>query len=91
MLIPRLILPMHTQVWDRQTGSLLADLSGGHTGRIFSVDVDYAKVRHQASHEPAPQTHQRRDLLRSYPAARIRSVRPMIVTVMCIRTNHNAC
>ncbi|KAF7800293.1 hypothetical protein EIP86_011541 [Pleurotus ostreatoroseus] len=35
----------HTvKVWDRETGSLLADLAGGHTGRIFCVDVDCAKI-----------------------------------------------
>ncbi|KAI8982897.1 WD40 repeat-like protein [Trametes punicea] len=32
------------KVWDRQTGALLADLAGGHTGRIFCVGFDCTKV-----------------------------------------------
>lgn len=32
------------QVWDRQTGALIADLAGGHTGRIFCVGFDCTKV-----------------------------------------------
>jgi hypothetical protein len=34
-----------TQVWDRKTGALIADLNGGHTGRIFCVGFDCTKVR----------------------------------------------
>lgn len=33
-----------TQVWDRKTGALVADLNGGHTGRIFCVGFDCTKV-----------------------------------------------
>lgn len=33
------------QVWNRKTGALVADLSGGHTGRIFCVGFDCTKVR----------------------------------------------
>lgn len=36
-----------TQVWDRKTGALVADLNGGHTGRIFCVGFDCTKVRPQ--------------------------------------------
>ncbi|CDO70011.1 hypothetical protein BN946_scf184354.g13 [Trametes cinnabarina] len=32
------------QVWDRQTGVLIADLAGGHTGRIFCVGFDCTKI-----------------------------------------------
>ncbi|KAI0647579.1 WD40 repeat-like protein [Trametes meyenii] len=32
------------KVWDRQTGALVADLAGGHTGRIFCVGSDYTKI-----------------------------------------------
>ena len=32
------------KVWDRKTGHLVADLVGGHTGRIFSVGFDCTKV-----------------------------------------------
>ncbi|KAI0374634.1 WD40 repeat-like protein [Pilatotrama ljubarskyi] len=32
------------KVWDRQTGALVADLAGGHTGRIFCVGFDYTKI-----------------------------------------------
>ncbi|KAI0784404.1 WD40-repeat-containing domain protein [Abortiporus biennis] len=32
------------KVWDRRTGTLVADLSGGHTGRIFCVGADYSKI-----------------------------------------------
>ena len=32
-------------MWDRRTGSLLADLVDGHTGRIFGVAFDCTKVR----------------------------------------------
>ncbi|KAI0273488.1 WD40 repeat-like protein [Gloeopeniophorella convolvens] len=32
------------KVWDRKTGCLVADLVGGHTGRIFSVGFDCTKV-----------------------------------------------
>jgi WD40 repeat protein len=32
------------KVWDRKTGCLVADLTGGHTGRIFSVGFDCTKV-----------------------------------------------
>lgn len=35
----------HTvKVWDRNTGALIADLAGGHTGRIFCVGFDHSKV-----------------------------------------------
>ena len=32
------------QVWDRETGSLVADLSGRHDGRVFCVGFDCTKV-----------------------------------------------
>ncbi|KAG9101488.1 hypothetical protein FS749_006391 [Ceratobasidium sp. UAMH 11750] len=32
------------KVWDRQTGALLADLTGGHTGRVFGVVFDGTKI-----------------------------------------------
>ena len=32
------------KVWDRKAGYLVADLVGGHTGRIFSVGFDCTKV-----------------------------------------------
>ncbi|KAH9951866.1 WD40 repeat-like protein [Amylocystis lapponica] len=32
------------KVWDRKTGALVADLAGGHTGRIFCVGFDCAKI-----------------------------------------------
>ncbi|KAJ3892310.1 F-box/WD repeat-containing protein 11 [Lentinula edodes] len=32
------------KVWDRRTGALVADLSGGHTGRIFCIGFDGTKV-----------------------------------------------
>lgn len=32
------------KVWDRKAGHLVADLVGGHTGRIFSVGFDCTKV-----------------------------------------------
>ncbi|KAJ3483182.1 hypothetical protein NLI96_g6494 [Meripilus lineatus] len=36
----------HTiKVWDRKTGAFVADLSGGHSGRIFCVGFDCSKVR----------------------------------------------
>lgn len=32
------------KVWDRRTGVLLGDLTGGHTGRVFGVVFDSTKV-----------------------------------------------
>ncbi|KAI0725815.1 quinon protein alcohol dehydrogenase-like superfamily [Fomitopsis betulina] len=32
------------KVWDRETGALMTDLAGGHTGRIFCVGLDATKV-----------------------------------------------
>ncbi|KAG9226538.1 hypothetical protein CCMSSC00406_0005795 [Pleurotus cornucopiae] len=32
------------KVWDRNTGALVANLKGGHTGRIFCIGFDCAKV-----------------------------------------------
>jgi len=32
------------KVWDRKTGALVADLTGGHTGRIFCVGFDFKKI-----------------------------------------------
>lgn len=32
------------KVWDRRTGDVVADLTGGHTGRVFAVDFDTTKV-----------------------------------------------
>ncbi|KAI0062227.1 WD40 repeat-like protein [Artomyces pyxidatus] len=32
------------KVWDRRTGRLIADLVGGHTGRIFCVGFDCTKI-----------------------------------------------
>ncbi|KAF8651159.1 hypothetical protein AX16_004838 [Volvariella volvacea WC 439] len=35
---------MSIKVWDRKTGGLVADLTGGHTGRIFCVGFDCTKI-----------------------------------------------
>ncbi|EUC53843.1 F-box/WD repeat protein 1A [Rhizoctonia solani AG-3 Rhs1AP] len=32
------------KVWDRQTGALLGDLTGGHTGRVFGIVFDSTKI-----------------------------------------------
>lgn len=32
------------KVWDRATGTLVADLTGGHTGRIFCIAFDHTKI-----------------------------------------------
>ncbi|KAJ6526267.1 WD40 repeat-like protein [Mycena vulgaris] len=32
------------KVWDRTTGALVADLTGGHTGRIFCIGFDATKI-----------------------------------------------
>jgi F-box and WD-40 domain protein 1/11 len=32
------------KVWDRKTGALVADLIGGHTGRIFCIGFDSKKI-----------------------------------------------
>ncbi|KAJ7143155.1 WD40-repeat-containing domain protein, partial [Mycena crocata] len=32
------------KVWDRKTGALVADLTGGHTGRIFCIGFDHTKI-----------------------------------------------
>ncbi|KAH6894967.1 F-box/WD repeat-containing protein 11 [Coprinopsis sp. MPI-PUGE-AT-0042] len=32
------------KVWDRKTGAMVADLTGGHTGRIFCIDFDCTKI-----------------------------------------------
>ncbi|KAF8969666.1 F-box/WD repeat-containing protein 11 [Flammula alnicola] len=32
------------KVWDRKTGALIADLTGGHTGRIFCIGFDSKKI-----------------------------------------------
>ncbi|KAK2466644.1 hypothetical protein APHAL10511_000902 [Amanita phalloides] len=32
------------KVWDRRSGALVADLTGGHTGRIFCIAFDRAKI-----------------------------------------------
>ncbi|KAF8891333.1 WD40-repeat-containing domain protein [Infundibulicybe gibba] len=32
------------KVWDRKTGALVADLTGGHTGRIFCIGFDRTKI-----------------------------------------------
>ncbi|TCD68452.1 hypothetical protein EIP91_010738 [Steccherinum ochraceum] len=32
------------KVWDRATGALIADLAGGHVGRIFCVGFDHSKI-----------------------------------------------
>ncbi|KIM48683.1 hypothetical protein M413DRAFT_437867 [Hebeloma cylindrosporum] len=32
------------KVWDRKTGALVADLTGGHTGRIFCIGFDSKKI-----------------------------------------------
>ncbi|KAF9065787.1 WD40-repeat-containing domain protein [Rhodocollybia butyracea] len=32
------------KIWDRKTGALVADLSGGHTGRIFCIGFDRTKI-----------------------------------------------
>lgn len=41
----RLMKFVFKQVWDRKTGALVADLTGGHMGRIFCVGFDCTKVR----------------------------------------------
>ena len=40
------------QVWDRKTGALVADLTGGHTGRIFCIGFDSTKVRDRFRYTP---------------------------------------
>jgi len=37
--------PYIKQVWDRATGNLIADLKGGHNGKVFCVAADCTKVR----------------------------------------------
>ncbi|KAJ7578538.1 F-box/WD repeat-containing protein 11 [Mycena floridula] len=32
------------KVWNRKSGALVADLTGGHTGRIFCIGFDYTKI-----------------------------------------------
>ena len=32
------------KIWDRKTGAMVADLTGGHTGRIFCIAADCTKV-----------------------------------------------
>lgn len=32
------------KVWDRKSGALVADLTNGHTGRIFCIGFDHTKV-----------------------------------------------
>ncbi|KAJ7792444.1 WD40 repeat-like protein [Mycena olivaceomarginata] len=32
------------KVWDRKTGALVADLTGGHSGRIFCIGFDCTKI-----------------------------------------------
>ncbi|KAJ7286478.1 WD40 repeat-like protein [Mycena rebaudengoi] len=32
------------KVWDRQTGAMVADLTGGHSGRIFCIGFDCTKI-----------------------------------------------
>ncbi|KAG5352976.1 hypothetical protein C0989_011619 [Termitomyces sp. Mn162] len=32
------------KVWDRKTGGMIADLTGGHTARIFCIGIDRTKV-----------------------------------------------
>ncbi|KAF8912131.1 WD40 repeat-like protein [Gymnopilus junonius] len=32
------------KIWDRKTGALVADLTGGHTGRIFCIGFDQNKI-----------------------------------------------
>ncbi|KAF9532902.1 WD40-repeat-containing domain protein [Crepidotus variabilis] len=32
------------KVWDKKTGALVADLTGGHTGRIFCIGFDSKKI-----------------------------------------------
>ncbi|KAF9484633.1 WD40 repeat-like protein [Pholiota conissans] len=34
------------KVWDRKTGNLVADLTGGHNGRIFCIGFDSKKARY---------------------------------------------
>jgi WD40 repeat protein len=36
--------PSSQQIWDRNTGRSLAELSGGHTGRIFAVVGDRTRI-----------------------------------------------
>jgi F-box and WD-40 domain protein 1/11 len=32
------------KVWERKTGKIVADLTGGHTGRIFCIGFDATKI-----------------------------------------------
>jgi len=32
------------KVWDKETGDLVADLTGKHDARVFSVGIDYTKI-----------------------------------------------
>ncbi len=32
------------KIWDRRSGTLVADLTGGHTGRILCIAFDKTKV-----------------------------------------------
>lgn len=34
----------YVQVWNRRTGALVGDLTGGHTGRIFCIAFDCTKI-----------------------------------------------
>jgi phage-related holin len=38
------LLLLLLQIWDRKTGVLVANLTGGHTGKIFCVGFDSKKV-----------------------------------------------
>jgi WD40 repeat protein len=49
------------KVWDRRTGEVIADLTGGHTGRVFAVDFDTTKVSamldcHSSESCPSPKS-----------------------------------
>ncbi|KAG5724718.1 hypothetical protein E4T56_gene17967, partial [Termitomyces sp. T112] len=32
------------KVWDRKTGGMITDLTGGHTARIFCIGIDRTKI-----------------------------------------------
>ncbi|KAG6832079.1 hypothetical protein H0H92_005501 [Tricholoma furcatifolium] len=43
-LVRSVVLGEDFVVWDRKTGSMIADLTGGHTARIFCIGIDSTKI-----------------------------------------------
>ncbi|KAG6861537.1 hypothetical protein C0995_015270 [Termitomyces sp. Mi166 len=39
-----LFCALHLKLWDRKTGGMIADLTGGHTARIFCIGIDRTKI-----------------------------------------------